>query len=173
MNEELSGSERYNLRGIKKQLFPEHEVETQGSQAVLVYLRMRPKRPSEIVREDPDCLHQTSEHDVVALPPKNSKTFKNARAEASHRFSFSKIFNPDTTQKELFDETLRPLLRDFFDGQNCLVFTYGVTNSGRSKQNFLFGFLLSHLLRQVLHSHWHSCSARLAAKGFGCHFQFS
>lgn len=127
--------------GIKKRLFLDVETDELDFEAaptpsrketVLMYLRVRPKRPAEIMNHDPDCLHQINEHELVAIPPKTSKTCKNSRAaETSHKFSFSRIFNPATTQKELFDETLRPLLKDFFDGQNCLVFTYGVTNSGR------------------------------------------
>lgn len=109
----------------------EPELETPGrKKSVLIYLRVRPKRPVEITNCDPDCLHQTSDFELLAIPPNTSKTYKNSRIETSHKFSFSHIFNPATTQKELFDETLRPLLKDFFGGQNCLVFTYGVTNSG-------------------------------------------
>ena len=132
---------------IKKQLiFGDGEVEssspqgqetstrTQPSQkqSVLTYLRVRPKSQLEVQNQDSDCLHQLSEHELLAVPPKASKTYKSMRAlsGSQQKFSFSKIFSPSTTQKELFDETLRPLLKDFFEGQNCLVFTYGVTNSG-------------------------------------------
>ncbi|EDO32132.1 predicted protein, partial [Nematostella vectensis] len=44
----------------------------------------------------------------------------------------SRVFGPETTQKDFFDETSLGLVRDFVDGQNCLVFTYGVTNSGKT-----------------------------------------
>ena len=123
-------------RSVKKQLFADLEAETpfrQASQrqAVLIYLRVRPKRPSEIAKQDPDCFHQLGDNKIMAVPPKHSKTYKNSRSETSHTFSFTHIFDPTIKQKELFDETLRPLLKDFFDGQNCLVFTYGVTNSGK------------------------------------------
>ena len=119
---------------IRKKLLFSDDLETQAlpsqKQPVLIYLRVRPKRPVEVANEDPDCFHSTSKHEIVALPPTSSKTYKNSRTETSHKFSFSHIFNPSITQKELFDHTVRPLLKDFFDGQNCLIFTYGVTNSG-------------------------------------------
>lgn len=142
-----------NFGTIKKQLFLEDESsDTQNvdtpvpvphshglvpllnqKQPVLIYLRIRPKRQAEVLNQDPDCLHQTSEHELVAVPPKTSKTYKNnTRSYSESTFSFSRIFSPATTQKELFDETLKPLLKDFFDGQNCLVFTYGITNSGKA-----------------------------------------
>ena len=51
--------------------------------------------------------------------------------ENRHKFTFSKVFDTLTSQKDLFDETIMPLLKDFFLGQNCLIFTYGITNSGK------------------------------------------
>ena len=139
-----------SFQTIKKQLFsdvePEAEAVTHGTsldqpdpvqanqkQSVLIYLRVRPKRQEEIMQHDPDCLHVTSDQELIAIAPRNSKTHKNNRSinECSQRFTFSRIFEPATTQKALFDEALRPLLKDFFEGQNCLVFTYGVTNSGK------------------------------------------
>ena len=128
---------------VKKQLFLENEPETplahrpssppSQKQPVLIYLRVRPKRQAEILNEDADCLHETSEYELMAVPPAKSKTYLSSRtnAESNHNFTFSRIFGPTTTQKELFDATFKPLLKDFFNGQNCLVFTYGVTNSGR------------------------------------------
>lgn len=146
--EEEDEAEEGGFDTIKKQLFSDTEpadLEPSSSsangvltlpsqkQSVLMYLRVRPKRQEEIMRHDSDCLHITSEQELTAIPPRNSKTYKNSRSsiQFSQRFTFSKIFDPLTTQKELFDATLRPLLKDFFEGQNCLVFTYGVTNSGR------------------------------------------
>ena len=121
---------------VKKKLFSDTEpvAETPNQkQPVLIYLRVRPKRQAEILNEDADCLHQTSEYELMAVPPTNSKTYLSSRAHAenSQNFTFSRIFGPSTTQRELFDATFKPLLKDFFNGQNCLVFTYGVTNSGR------------------------------------------
>ncbi|KAJ7363560.1 hypothetical protein OS493_009719 [Desmophyllum pertusum] len=67
--------------------------------------------------------------------PKESFAFKNstrAGGEISHRFSFTNVFDEETTQKSFFDDTTLPLVTDFINGQNCLVFTYGVTNSGKT-----------------------------------------
>ena len=123
---------------LRKKLFScDMEYETSFSapsrkEPVLIYLRVRPKSQMEIESLDPECLHQTSDHELIAVPPKSSNTFKNVRRGIvkHHKFFFSHIFPPSTAQKDLFKETLKPRLKDFFEGQNCLVFTYGVTNSG-------------------------------------------
>jgi hypothetical protein len=67
--------------------------------------------------------------------PKESHTFKNCThglGKTTHKFKFSRIFDSTTTQKDFFQETMLDLVKDFIDGQNCLVFTYGVTSSGKT-----------------------------------------
>lgn len=126
---------------IKKKLFDGLETPMKREsylgtkkQPVVVFLRVRPKSQLEILNRDADCLHQLTENELLAVAPRTSQTYKNKNGARclpeNQRFMFTKIFNPDTSQKEVFDEGLLPTLKDFFDGQNCLVFTYGVTNSG-------------------------------------------
>lgn len=106
-------------------------------QSVVVYLRIRPKSQREILSMDASCLHLLNTRELQAVAPVTSQTFKNktgarCSAESSQQFGFTHIFDEQASQREVFDEALLPTLRDFFDGQNCLVFTYGVTNSGAS-----------------------------------------
>lgn len=127
---------------LKKRLFVDSDTvletpmkrDALQKQPVLVYLRIRPKSQAEITERLPECLHQCGDHELLAVAPKSSQTYKNKMKSTDsiqQQFTFTKIFNHSTSQKELFDETMRPMLKDFFDGQSCLVFTYGVTNSGR------------------------------------------
>ena len=72
---------------------------------------------------------------VATHAPKESHTFKNCThglGKTTHKFKFSRIFDSTTTQKDFFQETMLDLVKDFIDGQNCLVFTYGVTSSGKT-----------------------------------------
>lgn len=72
---------------------------------------------------------------LIARAPEGSNTFKNSQhgcGKQTHKFTFSKIFQQTTSQKQFFDETVLSTVKDFIDGQNCLVFTYGVTNSGKT-----------------------------------------
>jgi len=123
-----------NFDGLRKKLFsPENfsGEENDLNQPVLVYLRIRPKSREEIENEDQNSFHYFNDREIIAIAPESSNTYKSNRTgECSQNFEFSRIFDEDTTQKRLFEETLRPRLRDFCDGENCLLFTYGVTNSG-------------------------------------------
>ena len=47
-------------------------------------------------------------------------------------FTFSHVFQPDTPQAVFFAETTLDLVRNFLFGSNGLLFTYGVTNSGKT-----------------------------------------
>ena len=47
-------------------------------------------------------------------------------------FSFTKIFPPDTVQSDFFTNTTLPLVKDLLNGENGLIFAYGVTNSGKT-----------------------------------------
>lgn len=47
-------------------------------------------------------------------------------------YKFSHVFMPETQQAEFFTKTTLPLVRDLLEGQNGLLFAYGVTNSGKT-----------------------------------------
>lgn len=42
------------------------------------------------------------------------------------------VLGPETSQREMFDGTVRSLVKDVLEGGNSLVFTYGVTNAGKT-----------------------------------------
>ncbi|ESN98441.1 hypothetical protein HELRODRAFT_84358 [Helobdella robusta] len=52
--------------------------------------------------------------------------------QSSLKFTFSRIFNEKTSQKDFFDLAVQDTIKEFIDGQNALVFAYGVTNSGKT-----------------------------------------
>jgi kinesin family member 20 len=47
-------------------------------------------------------------------------------------FTFSHVFPPNTDQSTFFLRTTLPLIKDVLEGQNGLLFAYGVTNSGKT-----------------------------------------
>uniref|UniRef100_A0A8C4NNS7 Kinesin-like protein n=1 Tax=Dicentrarchus labrax TaxID=13489 RepID=A0A8C4NNS7_DICLA len=47
-------------------------------------------------------------------------------------YSFKKVFGINTTQMELFEDVARPLVEDLIHCKNGLLFTYGVTGSGKT-----------------------------------------
>ena len=106
-----------------------------SKQPVQVYLRIRPKSAIEVQSRDPNCLYRVSDTNLLAIAPQPCrimKGFGRGQVEHSKHFYFTHIYEEDCTQSDIFSNCVLPLLEDFFDGQNCLLFSYGVTNSGKS-----------------------------------------
>lgn len=102
-----------------------------------VFLRLRPFTEKELKENEGKRTMRISDdkHILTAMAPKDSKTFKTSSrgiGEPVRHFTFTKIFDHTTGQKEFYTETAHPLVQDFIDGNNALIFTYGVTNAGKT-----------------------------------------
>ncbi|KAK4329451.1 hypothetical protein Pmani_000208 [Petrolisthes manimaculis] len=100
-----------------------------------VYLRVRPNLPGENLEGEDTQVELLDNHNILLTAPASSNTFKNSTHGISNlhqKFVFSHIYGPSTTQKELFDTSTLSLVNDFISGQNCLLYTYGATNSGKT-----------------------------------------
>ncbi|XP_034253086.1 kinesin-like protein KIF20A [Thrips palmi] len=119
---------------VRKQLFDkifeeEDENAKPEKNCISTYLRLKPCA----VASEQATLTILNERTVGTNAPKDSVAFKNSiSARVVHQYSFSKVFGPDTSQKELFDECVAFQVKDFILGSNCLVFAYGTTNAGKT-----------------------------------------
>jgi len=96
-----------------------------------VFLRLRPLLPSEETTEETDNFVIDDDTQTISLTaPPFSQTYKNG--ERKTKYTFSKIFGPNKTQKAVFDEAALPMVDELFTGQNGLIFAYGITNSGKT-----------------------------------------
>ncbi|NXA46323.1 KI20A protein, partial [Nothocercus julius] len=103
---------------------------------VKVYLRVRPLQSTELEKgEDQGCVCIENSETLLLKAPKDSFAMKNTErgvGQAVHRFTFTQIFGPDVGQKLFFDATMKQVVKDVLNGQNWLVYTYGITNSGKT-----------------------------------------
>ncbi|NWU90876.1 KI20A protein, partial [Upupa epops] len=101
-----------------------------------VYLRVRPLKPTELEKgEDQGCVCIENSETLLLKAPKDSFTMRSTErgvGQAAHRFSFTRIFGPDVGQKLFFDETMKQVVKDVLNGHKWLVYTYGITNSGKT-----------------------------------------
>ncbi|WVF72614.1 hypothetical protein IAT40_007432 [Kwoniella sp. CBS 6097] len=103
------------------------------SESLQAYLRIRPS-PSDL---DPSTsassrpyLEVQSETDVLMRAPADSS--RHHIPKPPHIFSFDKVFPPTTPQSGFFTTTTLPLVEKLLQGENGLLFAYGVSNSGKS-----------------------------------------
>ncbi|XP_071336035.1 kinesin-like protein KIF20B [Trachinotus anak] len=102
-----------------------------------VYLRIKPFTSAESSNgESQDCIAIEPPDKVLLKPPSLSLSARlsteRSLPQTGQRFQFSQVYGPETTQRELFEGTVKDLVKDVLEGGNSLVFTYGVTNAGKT-----------------------------------------
>ncbi|XP_050007915.1 kinesin-like protein KIF23 isoform X10 [Alexandromys fortis] len=115
-----------------KAKMPRKPVIKKGSQSNLkdpvgVYCRVRP-----LSFPDQECCVEVVNSTTVQLhTPEGYRLNRNGDYKET-QYSFKRVFGIHTTQKELFDVVASPLVDDLIHGKNGLLFTYGVTGSGKT-----------------------------------------
>ncbi|XP_061890861.1 kinesin-like protein KIF20A [Entelurus aequoreus] len=103
---------------------------------VKVFLRIRPLTECERERgEEQGCVNIQDDENLLLKAPKCSQNTKMAERGISpsmHKFTFSKILGPETTQQHFYECTMKEMVRNVLQGENRLLYTYGVTNSGKT-----------------------------------------
>ncbi|XP_041965208.1 kinesin-like protein KIF23 isoform X2 [Alosa sapidissima] len=92
-----------------------------------VYCRVRP-----LSCDDEECCIEVIHNTTIQLhAPDGLKANRNGEYKET-QYSFKKVFGIKTTQMELFEDVSKPLVDDVIHGKNGLLFTYGVTGSGKT-----------------------------------------
>lgn len=94
---------------------------------VEVYTRIRPIND----HDSETCLKILDEGNLMLEIPECSNSFRSGSIKKLV-YSFQKIFDETTTQKEIFNDIGLPLVKDLLNGKNGLLFSYGVTGSGKT-----------------------------------------
>ncbi|CDR46997.1 CYFA0S27e00606g1_1 [Cyberlindnera fabianii] len=91
---------------------------------IRVFCRIRPKIPAEL-SEDP----------LIIQVPDNDEAKQEldilSSSQKKYNFKFDKVFQPDTTNNEIFEE-ISQLVQSALYGFNICIFAYGQTGSGKT-----------------------------------------
>ncbi|EEB11617.1 protein claret segregational, putative [Pediculus humanus corporis] len=103
---------------------------------IRVFCRVRPPIPAERDNSIPLCTINFPDEGSLEIsksdPFTNSTTSVVSRPKfVKHEFSFDKVFNPGSSQEDIFVE-LSQLVQSALDGYNVCVFAYGQTGSGKT-----------------------------------------
>ncbi|XP_012620814.1 kinesin-like protein KIF20B isoform X2 [Microcebus murinus] len=131
-----------NFDGIKLDLSHEFSLVAPNTEAnsleskdyLQVCLRIKPFTQSEKEHESEGCVHILDSQTILLKDPQNilSRLSEKSSGQMAQKFSFSKVFGPGTTQKEFFQGCIIQPIKDLLKGQSRLIFTYGLTNSGKT-----------------------------------------
>ncbi|KAL9847461.1 kinesin-like protein KIF20B isoform 1-T2 [Geothlypis trichas] len=134
-----------SVEDIKTDLSSEFSLVSSGSDTsqrssldskghIQVCLRIRPFTSLERENGSQDCVSLEDSTNIVLKPPQHylSRLSEKTSGPTLQKFTFSQVFGPETTQEEFFEGTMKQPVQDFLDGYNRLVFTYGVTNAGKT-----------------------------------------
>ncbi|ONH65131.1 Kinesin-like protein klpA [Cyberlindnera fabianii] len=120
---------------------------------IRVFCRIRPKIPAEL-SEDP----------LIIQVPDNDEAKQEldilSSSQKKYNFKFDKVFQPDTTNNEIFEE-ISQLVQSALYGFNICIFAYGQTGSGKTHT-------MSNsdgVIPQTIHQIFDSCN-RLSKRGW-------
>ncbi|KAM6182741.1 kinesin-like protein KIF20B [Erethizon dorsatum] len=131
-----------NFDGIKLDLSREFSLVASNTEAksleskdyLQVYLRIRPFTQAEKEHESEGCVHVVDSQTVLLKDPQSTlgRLSEKNSGQMAQKFTFSKVFGPETSQKEFFQGCIMRPVKDLLKGQSRLIFTYGLTNSGKT-----------------------------------------
>ncbi|XP_074528864.1 kinesin-like protein KIF20A [Halichoeres trimaculatus] len=121
---------------FSKQAGGQENCDEGKTEKVKVFLRVRPLSEAERDKgEEQGCVAVQDDETLLLKAPKESQNMRTAEkgiTQSMHKFSFSKIFSPETTQQQFYESTMKMMVKDVLQGENRLLYTYGVTNSGKT-----------------------------------------
>ncbi|GAB1302353.1 Kinesin-like protein KIF20B [Apodemus speciosus] len=131
-----------NFDGIKLDLSHEFSLvasnpgeDSLGSKNYLqVCLRIRPFTQAEKEHEIEGCVQVLDSQTVLLKDPQSilGHLSEKSSGQMAQKFSFSRVFGPETSQKEFFLGCIMQPVKDLLQGHSRLIFTYGLTNSGKT-----------------------------------------
>ena len=97
---------------------------SKGGTNVQVAVRCRPMNQSERTAGQPSVINcdQQGRSIQVSYGPAGKKVSKS--------FAFDKVFGMYSTQEEVFEQMVRPIVEEALAGFNCTIFAYGQTGTG-------------------------------------------
>jgi kinesin family protein 2/24 len=98
---------------------------------IKVCVRKRPPNKKEISNNDIDIIQQKSKRSLVVKELKNKLDLSKYIEE--HYFQFDRVFDEDMTNKDIYEETVRPMIDAAFKNHSKVsCFAYGQTGSGKT-----------------------------------------
>ncbi|RLN59803.1 hypothetical protein BBJ29_003928 [Phytophthora kernoviae] len=124
-------SELYTQEMLARRKLHNRLMELQGN--IRVFCRVRPSQPVELKSEQSALavFFRDNDRESLDLFVGSEAGDKANQIGQKHAFEFDHVFQPDSTQEQVFEQT-RALVVSALDGFNVCIFAYGQTGSGKT-----------------------------------------
>jgi kinesin family protein 11 len=99
-----------------------------GGDNVQVVIRCRPQNKRERKKNE-DIIVTTNSKASEVIVQHNQR---NNRDDGKRRFTFDHVFGEESTQQEVYNKIVKPVVAEVLEGFNCTVFAYGQTGTGKT-----------------------------------------
>lgn len=108
-----------------------------------VVVRVRPANNMEIAKQSSTSVRVMDERMLVFDPKDDSIDYLSssrrrkqpqflARRARDLRFMFDRVFDHDSSNRDVFEDTTKTIVEGVLGGYNCTVFAYGATGAGKT-----------------------------------------
>ncbi|KUF97790.1 hypothetical protein AM588_10009795 [Phytophthora nicotianae] len=124
-------AELYTQEMMARRKLHNRLMELQGN--IRVFCRVRPVQPVEMKSEQSALavFFRDNDHESLDLFVGSEAGDKASQVGQKHAFEFDHVFQPESTQEQVFEQT-RALVVSALDGYNVCIFAYGQTGSGKT-----------------------------------------
>ncbi|KAL9648938.1 hypothetical protein ABK040_008318 [Willaertia magna] len=107
------------------------------SSNILVAVRVRPESAREKAERKSSSIVRVLDKNVLVFDPSDDCDVDRRRALGLRRgkelrFAFDRVFDENSTQLEVYENSAKALLESVLDGYNATVFAYGATGAGKT-----------------------------------------
>lgn len=97
------------------------------AESVKVVVRCRPMNDKETAAGNERVVSMDPQRGLIEVKPCG-----NAHGETPKSFTFDAVYDMNSKQRDLYDETFRDLVQAVLDGFNGTIFAYGQTGTGKT-----------------------------------------
>ena len=140
-------------------------------QPIRLYCRLRPQLSEEVARHETPCLHVADPQTLLSVAPEESFAYKSTQRGLSHRshqFNFTKVFGPQSTQQEVFDDAVTHILKVCVRACVCCLYVAAkcvVASARRACAAVSSAVVLKQSFQSLIsvphYTHTHDCSVEV------------
>ncbi len=103
---------------------------TQKISKIKVVVRKRPANEREIIQNDIDIINLSGTDTIIVKELKNKVDLTKYIEE--HHFTFDKAYDENSTNHQIYEEIVKPMIKAAFNRTKITCFAYGQTGSGKT-----------------------------------------